>query len=71
MMDNQFLPSYTIGTDAYEAVPEVCGYFGKKAVVIGGKKSQNLSLPKPAGENWNLQVLSYTAMTPPMKMRKL
>lgn len=45
MMDNQFLPSYTIGTDAYEAVPEVCGYFGKTAVIIGGNKSRATAEP--------------------------
>lgn len=44
-MENQFLPSYTIGTDAYEAVPEVCGYFGKKAVIIGGNKSRAAAEP--------------------------
>lgn len=44
-MENQFLPSYTIGTDAYEAVPEVCDYFGKKAVIIGGNKSRAAAEP--------------------------
>lgn len=40
MMENQFLPSYTIGSNAYEAVPEVCGFYGKTAVVIGGNKAR-------------------------------
>lgn len=31
------LPSYTIGKDAYKAIPEVCKFYGKNAVVIGGK----------------------------------
>lgn len=32
-----FLPNYTIGTDAYDKIPEVCCRFGKSAVLIGGK----------------------------------
>ncbi len=31
------LPSYTIGEDAYKSIPEVCKFYGKNAVVIGGK----------------------------------
>ena len=34
-MTNQFLPSYTIGTDAYDSVYDVCHHFGKTAVLIG------------------------------------
>ncbi|MDT8716819.1 iron-containing alcohol dehydrogenase family protein [Clostridium sp. 19966] len=32
-----FLPSYTVGTDAYDEVKKICVNFGKKIVVIGGK----------------------------------
>ena len=32
-MTNQFLPSYTIGTDAYDSVYDVCHHFGKTAVL--------------------------------------
>lgn len=32
-----FLPSYSIGEDVYEEIPNICGTYGKKAVVIGGK----------------------------------
>lgn len=39
-MENQFLPSYTIGEDAYDAVPQICREFGKTAVIIGGNKSR-------------------------------
>lgn len=39
-MENQFLPSYTIGEDAYDAVPQICTEFGKTAVIIGGNKSR-------------------------------
>lgn len=35
-----FLPSYTVGVDAYKAVPEVCCVFGSKAVVICGKHEE-------------------------------
>ncbi len=31
------LPNYTIGTEAYKAIPHECGFYGKNAVVIGGK----------------------------------
>lgn len=44
-MDNQFLPSYTIGTDAYDAVYRVCRYFGKTAVIVGGEKSRAAAEP--------------------------
>lgn len=32
-----YLPSFTVGVDAYAAVPHVTRRFGRKAVVIGGK----------------------------------
>lgn len=37
-MDNysMFLPSYTIGPNAYDKVSEICAPYGKTAVVIGG-----------------------------------
>ncbi len=37
MSDHVYLPSYTIGEDAYASVPEICRPYGKMAVVIGGK----------------------------------
>lgn len=39
-MKNQFFPSYTIGPDAYKAIPAVCKHFGKTAVIIGGEKAR-------------------------------
>ncbi len=39
-MDNHFFPSYTLGADAYEAIPAICGKYGKTAVIIGGQKSR-------------------------------
>ena len=44
-MTNQFLPSYTIGTDAYDSVYDVCHHFGKTAVLIGGHKSRAAAEP--------------------------
>lgn len=44
-MIDQFFPSYTIGADAYDSVPSVCGAFGKTAVIIGGEKSRAAAEP--------------------------
>lgn len=44
-MTNQFFPSYTIGADAYDAIPEICGYFGKTAVIVGGEKARKAAEP--------------------------
>lgn len=44
-MENRFLPSYTIGPDAYDEIPAVCGKFGKTAVIIGGNKARNAAEP--------------------------
>ncbi|WP_407857527.1 iron-containing alcohol dehydrogenase family protein [Enterococcus hailinensis] len=39
MSQTIFLPSYTIGTDAYNHITEIVQAYGKKAVMIGGKKA--------------------------------
>lgn len=44
-MENRFLPSYTIGPDAYDEIPAVCGKFGKTAVIIGGNKARKAAEP--------------------------
>lgn len=44
-MTDQFFPSYTIGADAYDSVPSICGAFGKTAVIIGGEKSRAAAEP--------------------------
>lgn len=36
---SQSLPSYTVGDSAYENVANICAPYGKKAVVIGGKRA--------------------------------
>jgi glycerol dehydrogenase-like iron-containing ADH family enzyme len=37
MSNNVFFPSYTIGDDAFDKIPEICARYGKTAVLIGGK----------------------------------
>ncbi|WP_299144816.1 iron-containing alcohol dehydrogenase family protein [uncultured Dialister sp.] len=44
-MENRFLPSYTIGPDAYDEIPAVCRKFGKTAVIIGGNQSRAAAEP--------------------------
>jgi glycerol dehydrogenase len=36
MNKSVFLPSYTIGEDAYQKVTEICERYGKKIVFVGG-----------------------------------
>ena len=33
------IPSYTVGPEAYDKIPEFCSLYGNKAVVIGGQKA--------------------------------
>ena len=44
-MKSTFFPHFTIGTDAYEAVPDICGDYGRTAVIIGGNKSRAAAEP--------------------------
>ena len=37
MMRSIFLPSYSIGSESYSKIGEICKPYGKKIVVIGGK----------------------------------
>lgn len=55
------LPHYSVGTDCYKEVPEVCGVFGKNAVVVGGKKAMHVARPylDDALKNSDLNVLEY------------
>lgn len=34
-----YFANYSIGTDVYEQVPEVCGGFGRRILLIGGEKA--------------------------------
>lgn len=36
------LPSYTVGTDAYNSIDLICGRYGKKAVVVGGRTAMSV-----------------------------
>lgn len=36
-----YFTNYSIGTDAYEQIPEVCRPFGKRILLIGGKKGMD------------------------------
>ncbi len=38
-MQKTLFPGYSIGTDAYEDIRNVCPVYGKKAAVIGGKRA--------------------------------
>lgn len=33
------LPSYTVGANAFEKIPDVCGRAGRRAVIIGGRRA--------------------------------
>ncbi len=34
-----YLPSYSIGNDVYNNIPEICAPFGKRIVAVGGKRA--------------------------------
>lgn len=38
-MSKVLMPGYSIGVDAYDSIPEVCGVYGKTAAIIGGKQA--------------------------------
>lgn len=39
-MKSTFFPHFTIGVDAYDAIPDICLDYGKTAVIVGGEKSR-------------------------------
>ncbi|MEI0699859.1 iron-containing alcohol dehydrogenase family protein [Brachyspira intermedia] len=43
-LENLFLPNFSIGSDAYKDIYDVCSNYGKKAVIISGKKSMQASI---------------------------
>ena len=71
-MENRFLPSYTIGPDAYDEIPAVCRKFGKTAVIIGGNKARNAAEPliRKAVEGKISITVSSMVMMPLLKMQK-
>ena len=40
------IPSYTVGPESYKKIPEFCGLYGKKAVVIGGERAMEAAKEK-------------------------
>ena len=38
-MNSTYFPHFTIGSDAYDKIPDICGEYGKTAVIIGGTKA--------------------------------
>ncbi|WP_317430996.1 iron-containing alcohol dehydrogenase family protein [Parolsenella catena] len=46
LTSTNYLPSYTVGVDAYKAVPEVTRRFGCTAVIIGGKTAMEKAAPR-------------------------
>lgn len=46
LTSTNYLPSYTVGVDAYKAVPEVTRRFGSTAVIIGGKTAMEKATPR-------------------------
>ena len=44
-MKSTFFPHFTIGTDAYDAIPGICREYGKTAVIVGGNKSRAAAEP--------------------------
>ena len=38
-MQRSLFPGYSIGTDAYDDIANICPTFGKKIAVIGGKRA--------------------------------
>ena len=58
-METFRLPAYTIGKDAYNKVDEVCSQYGKKALVIGGKKAINAAKPYLDASLKEIEVVAY------------
>ena len=56
-----FLPSYTIGTDAYEEMGVICRPYGTQAVVIGGKRAMEAAREEltAAAAKGAIQILDF------------
>ena len=61
MANTVFLPSYTIGGDAYKEINKICTPYGKKAVVIGGKTaiSKAKQALVDAIQNTDLEIIDF------------
>ena len=45
MSATTYFANYTIGTDAYQAVPGVCKLYGSRALLVGGAKAMAAAAP--------------------------
>ncbi len=45
-MNQCYFPDYTIGTDAYENIYNVCSSLGKRALIVGGETALSVSVDK-------------------------
>ena len=61
MANTVFLPSYSIGGDAYKEIANICAPYGTKAVVIGGKTAISKAKQAPM---WKLPISSGMAEIP-------
>ena len=52
-------PSYTIGKDAYKKVDEICSLYGKKAIVIGGKRAISKARPYLERDLKKISIIKY------------
>ena len=41
-----FYCNYTVGPDAYAEAAQVCGLYGRRALLIGGQKAMAAALPR-------------------------
>jgi glycerol dehydrogenase len=58
---NVYLPNYSIGSDCYEEIPHVVRFYGKTAVVIGGKIALSKAKDEilKAVENSEVEILDF------------
>lgn len=56
-----YLPSYSIGSDVFQKIPEVCRPYGKKILAIGGKRAMESvrELLKKAVRETELTILDF------------
>lgn len=56
-----FLPSYSIGTDVYDRIKELCPSYGKNVIVIGGKTAMEKAKEKikAATADSSLEILDF------------
>ena len=60
MSATTYFANYTIGTDAYHAVPQVCKLYGSRALLIGGPKAMEAAAPalRQALEGSDLEIVA-------------